>query len=79
MIILSVVLFVLAGLFKVGAYFANRQWQKDHPIEMAAARRRLGPNAKATYFLYPKHLFFGSLVQALAVLMFIVSLILKAF
>lgn len=79
MIILSVVLFVLAGLFKVGAYFANRQWQKDHPIEMAAVKRRFGPNAKATYSMYSRHLAFGSLAQAFAVLMFIVSLILKAF
>lgn len=75
--IISVLLFLFAFLFRLLSYVRNREWQRNHPKAMEAARTYFGPKAKATYFGYGDHQRIGQIIQLIAAIMFAVSLTLK--
>lgn len=75
--IISVLLFLFAFLFRLLSYLRNREWQRNHPKAMQAARNYFGPKAKATYFGYAEHQQIGQIIQLIAAIMFVVSLVLK--
>lgn len=75
--IIAVLLFLFAFLFRLVSHLRNREWQRNHPKAMAAARTYFGPKAKATYFGYAEHQKIGQVIQLIAAIMFAVSLVLK--
>lgn len=75
--IIAGLLFLFASLFRLVSYLRNREWQRNHPKAMDAARTYFGPKAKATYFGYAEHQEIGQILQIIAAIMFAVSLALK--
>ena len=75
--IVSILLFLFAFLFRLMSYLRNREWQRNHPKAMDAARTYFGPKAKATYFGYAEHQQIGQIIQLIAAIMFAVTLALE--